>query len=68
MTQPSLHHPGGFARMEPRRVLSSASRSLSSSSLKERLSKLSVTPLRPVAALQANIELRLSISLNEIRD
>ncbi|KDQ61921.1 hypothetical protein JAAARDRAFT_66925 [Jaapia argillacea MUCL 33604] len=42
--------------MEPRNVLSAASRTLSSSSLKERLSKLSVTPLRPVAALQANID------------
>lgn len=59
MPQPSQYHPGAFARMEPGRTLSSASRSLSSSSLKERLSKLSVTPLHPVAALQKNIELRL---------
>ncbi|KAF9497753.1 DAGAT-domain-containing protein [Pleurotus eryngii] len=42
--------------MEPGRVLSAASRSLSASSLKDRLSKLTTTPLRPVAALQANID------------
>ncbi|KAF7985775.1 hypothetical protein HWV62_391 [Athelia sp. TMB] len=42
--------------MEPRRVLTAASRTLSSSSLKERLSQLSVTPLRPVVAMQANID------------
>ncbi|VDC05025.1 unnamed protein product [Peniophora sp. CBMAI 1063] len=36
--------------------LSSASRSLSSQSLKDRLSKLSVTPINPVAALTANVE------------
>ena len=64
MAQPSLNHPGRFARMEPGRALSVASRSLSSSSLKERLSKLSVAPLSPVAALQANIELRPSLCLS----
>ncbi|KZP08351.1 DAGAT-domain-containing protein [Athelia psychrophila] len=42
--------------MEPRSVLSEASRTLSSSSLKERLSQLSVTPLRPVVAMQASID------------
>ncbi|ETW78817.1 hypothetical protein HETIRDRAFT_155947 [Heterobasidion irregulare TC 32-1] len=42
--------------MDARPMLSSASRSLSSSSLKERLSKLTVTPLRPVQALQAHVE------------
>ncbi|KAL0953894.1 hypothetical protein HGRIS_005065 [Hohenbuehelia grisea] len=36
--------------MEPGRALSAASRSLSASSLKERLSKLTTTPLRPIAA------------------
>src|SRR5258708_38570642 len=36
--------------------LSSSNRTLSASSLKDRLSKLSVTPLRPVAALQARVE------------
>lgn len=39
------------------RRLSNASRTLSANSLKERLSKLTTTPLVPVAtALQANIE------------
>jgi 2-acylglycerol O-acyltransferase 2 len=33
-----------------------SNRTLSASSLKGRLSKLSVTPLRPVAALQARVE------------
>ncbi|KAI0322792.1 diacylglycerol acyltransferase-domain-containing protein [Amylostereum chailletii] len=39
-----------------RPTLSSASRTLSSSSLKGRISKLAVTPLNPVAALQAHVE------------
>jgi len=34
----------------------SPNRTLSASSLKDHLSKLSVTPLRPVAALQARVE------------
>ncbi|KAJ8482984.1 hypothetical protein ONZ45_g14756 [Pleurotus djamor] len=42
--------------MEPGSALSAASRSLSASSLRDRLSKLTTTPLRPVAALQANID------------
>ncbi|KAH7918005.1 DAGAT-domain-containing protein [Leucogyrophana mollusca] len=42
--------------MEPGRAFSSASRSLSASSLRGRLSKLTATPLRPVAALHANID------------
>jgi len=33
-----------------------SNRTLSASSLKDRLSKLSVTPLRPVAALQARVK------------
>jgi hypothetical protein len=42
--------------MMERSDLSSSNRTLSASSLKDRLSKLSVTPLRPVAALQARVE------------
>ncbi|KAH7910231.1 diacylglycerol acyltransferase-domain-containing protein [Hygrophoropsis aurantiaca] len=43
--------------MEPGRAFSSASRSISASSLRERLSKITAaTPLRPVAALHANID------------
>ncbi|KAI0050984.1 DAGAT-domain-containing protein [Auriscalpium vulgare] len=42
--------------MDTRPIFSSASRSLSSSSLKDRLSKLSVTPLRSISALQAHVE------------
>jgi hypothetical protein len=42
--------------MIERSDLSSSKRTLSASSLKDRLSKLSVTPLRPVAALQARVE------------
>ncbi|KAI0057261.1 DAGAT-domain-containing protein [Artomyces pyxidatus] len=41
--------------MDARPILSSA-RSLSSSSLKDRLSKISVTPLRPITALQAHVD------------
>jgi hypothetical protein len=44
------------AAMIERSDLSSSNRTLSASSLKDRLSKLSVTPLRPVAALQARVE------------
>ncbi|GBE86680.1 Diacylglycerol O-acyltransferase 2B [Sparassis crispa] len=42
--------------MEARRAFSSATRSLSSSSLRERLSSLTTTPLRPVTALKTNID------------
>jgi hypothetical protein len=42
--------------MIERSDLSHSNRTLSASSLKDRLSKLSVTPLRPVAALQARVE------------
>jgi hypothetical protein len=42
--------------MIERSDLSSSNRSLSASSLKDRLSKLTVTPLRPVAALQARVK------------
>lgn len=42
--------------MIERSDLSSSNRTLSASSLKDRLSKLSVTPLRPVAALQARVK------------
>lgn len=45
--QPSLKPPG---------LLTSASRTLSASSLKERLSKLAVTPINPMAALHANVK------------
>ena len=44
------------AAMIERSHLSSSNRTLSASSLKDRLSKLSVTPLRPVAALQARVK------------
>jgi hypothetical protein len=44
------------AAMIERLDLSSSNRTLSASSLKDRLSKLSVTPLRPVAALQARVK------------
>ena len=47
--------------MVERSDLSSSNRSLSASSLKDRLSKLSVTPLRPVAALQARVKFVHSI-------
>ncbi|KAI0305803.1 DAGAT-domain-containing protein [Multifurca ochricompacta] len=42
--------------MTERRNSFSSTSSLSASSLKERLSRLSVTPLRPVAALQARVD------------
>jgi hypothetical protein len=42
--------------MIERSDLSGSNRTLSASSLKDRLSKLSVTPLRPVAALQARVK------------
>ncbi|EIM86945.1 DAGAT-domain-containing protein [Stereum hirsutum FP-91666 SS1] len=42
--------------MDARPNLLSTSRTPSSSSIKERISKLSVTPLHPVAALQAHVE------------
>ena len=48
--------PSTSAAMIERSDLSSSNRTLSASSLKDRLSKLSVTPLRPVAALQARVE------------
>ena len=50
--------------MVERRAFTSPSRTLSASSLKDRLSKLSVTPLRPVAALQARVEYVHSILSN----
>ena len=42
--------------MEDRPVFTNSNRTLSASVLKDRLSKLSVAPLRPVAALQARVE------------
>jgi hypothetical protein len=48
-------YPQLATMMEPSNFLKS-NRTLSASSLKDRLSKLSVTPLRPVAALQARVE------------
>lgn len=50
---PQLHQP---ATMLERSEFPRSNRTLSASSLKDRLSKLSVTPLRPVAALQARVE------------
>ncbi|KAG6877538.1 hypothetical protein C0993_006231 [Termitomyces sp. T159_Od127] len=41
--------------LKPAGTLTSGSRTLSNSSLMEHLSKLSVTPINPVAALQANV-------------
>ncbi|KAF8887350.1 diacylglycerol acyltransferase-domain-containing protein [Infundibulicybe gibba] len=41
--------------MESPKKLSSESRTLSASSLRDRLSKLTTTPINPVAALQANV-------------
>lgn len=51
-----LFLPTTSTAMIERSDLSSSNRSLSASSLKDRLSKLSVTPLRPVAALQARVK------------
>jgi hypothetical protein len=50
---PQLPQP---ATMLERPEFPRSNRTLSASSLKDRLSKLSVTPLRPVAALQARVE------------
>ena len=49
--------------MEDRPVFTNSNRTLSASVLKDRLSKLSVTPLRSVAALQARVECVLSYSV-----
>ncbi|KAG6817311.1 hypothetical protein H0H87_010328 [Tephrocybe sp. NHM501043] len=45
-----------MSELKPTGNLTSASRTLSASSLKDRLSKLSVTPINPVAALHANVK------------
>ncbi|KIK93533.1 hypothetical protein PAXRUDRAFT_509420 [Paxillus rubicundulus Ve08.2h10] len=42
--------------MDPGRAFTSASRSLSASALRDRLTKLTTSPLRPVAALHASID------------
>lgn len=58
-TSIELHRPSSKTSLQRPSLLSKGSRSLSANNLKDKLSKLAVTPLHvpnPVAALQSNVE------------